>query len=1558
MAADDLEVSSRVILKGSGNWDVWISIIRKFAKNQQIWEYVNPDVVQKPVLTPPVEPTPGQAQTNATDIQQLQGDSLSKFQILEARHRSQLQTYKDKTKALATLQEYIVKTVGRYYDIIAKEDDVAKELMILKNRVKPTDWARESEVTDRYYATLKAVSRTKVEEWISKWQVILNEAKNLDLPDIRGLRQTRHFLKAVNAIDPTFSKVWINQMEAKALSHEDDEWQKTFPDGIKISEIFERSYRSTAQSSSSRGAFATFQGEGEPDASRTNSKNPGGKPTCLCGRRHFYSECYYLSDSVRPAGWSPDNKVQEEIDQKLQHPTIKGKVERSIRNRRKKEEQSQQQDGSEIKGTAFAGAITKIQPEAPLPMQQPSDTEIQSTFSTAAVYPLRDSFILDSGSDFHICNNSKRFVEGSYKLCDNAEGAYSGDTQLEILGYGDVIIRIGNADKFRLQNVAYIPRFHTNVASLDLFLQRGYNWNPATGAISRDGKTIFRTVRRYRQPVIEFNQVDYESHMPLATAFTSSTQPRPESAAEAIRWHQRLGHLGSEALERLVQQTTGAKINGPLKIECKDCAVSKAKRVVSRRSPQIKAPRPFWRVYVDIFAMSDGYNGMKYAMLIRDEYTSMIYIYLLKDATTESVLGVLKAFEAYIRRQFDTSICVIHRDNDRALQAEYDAWVRSQGIDDEPTAPDTPAQNGPAERSGGVIGSQSRTMQVGANFPDEMWPETWKTAVYLHNRSPQQANNWKTPFERLHQWLQENNRDTGYLQTQPDITHLKAYGCRAYPLTREALQGKQKKNLKTHPHAEIGYLVGYDSTNIFRVWIPERKEVRRVRDVTFDETRFYDPRDHQQQLHIEEAEPQLQLPAHIESDPEPEEYDGIRTEAHSEPESPPLQEAGSEDETQSTIWVGGQDHSNEETDQELEGFNNQAIGQVVYPTPDSSHRGSHCPDFQDQDNLENRQDHDNEHEIEIDNQPQTEAETPQTRKSTRERKPSERAREAAAGSCAVYRSSFFVGSEQRLHRRSLPPEPRNYKELIGHQFEQDFKEAMEIEWTNVNKRGTVKPIPRDQVTGQVLPLTWVFKYKFNKHGYLQKFKARICVRGDLQQLGSKETYAATLAGRSFRILMAITAKFDLETRQLDAVNAFTNSVLDEDVYVQFPDGYRRRGWVLKLLRALYGLRRSPLLWQKDLTAAFEKLGLRQSQEEPCLFTNSWLTIFFFVDDIVLLYRARHQDAADKFIVKLKTQYEMKDLGELKWFLGIRVLRDRAARKLWLCQDSYIEKIVNQYGITKRDQFKGNLFPTNDLQRRKDKAKPDLVHRYQQKVGSVNYVAVITRPDIAKPISKLAEFLLNPSDQHVYLVDRLMEYLWPTRFLAIQFNGTSSSAEVIKINHSSVPRELRIASDAAFADDPETRKSSQGCFISLFGGPVSWKAGKQTTVTTSSTEAELLAFTHTAKEAIATQRLFQQIDLQLDHPLLIECDNKQTIRLIEADLPRLKTQLKHVDVHNCWARQAYQQGEFQISYTPTTEMVADGLTKILPGQKFKHFVEQLTLVDIRSVLETQDESDSD
>jgi len=152
----------------------------------------------------------------------------------------------------------------------------------------------------------------------------------------------------------------------------------------------------------------------------------------------------------------------------------------------------------------------------------------------------------------------------------------------------------------------------------------------------------------------------------------------------------------------------------------------------------------------------------------------------------------------------------------------------------------------------------------------------------------------------------------------------------------------------------------------------------------------------------------------------------------------------------------------------------------------------------------------------------------------------------------------------------------------------------------------------------------------------------------------------------------------LETLQLDAVNAFTNSVLDEIVYCQFPEGFEQTGTCLQLLQALYGLRRSPLLWLKEFSSILIKLGLQQIPGQPCLFTNGNIIIFFYVDDIVLL--GRESSTLQQFKDQLLQHYEMRILGEINWFLGIRIIRDKDQGKLWLCQDSYIEKIATSFHL--------------------------------------------------------------------------------------------------------------------------------------------------------------------------------------------------------------------------------------------------------------------------------------
>ena len=141
--------------------------------------------------------------------------------------------------------------------------------------------------------------------------------------------------------------------------------------------------------------------------------------------------------------------------------------------------------------------------------------------------------------------------------------------------------------------------------------------------------------------------------------------------------------------------------------------------------------------------------------------------------------------------------------------------------------------------------------------------------------------------------------------------------------------------------------------------------------------------------------------------------------------------------------------------------------------------------------------------------------------------------------------------------------------------------------------------------------------------------------------------------------MVIAAPYDLEAYQYDTVSAFMNSSLNELIYIECPDGFKEKNICLHFLQALYGLRQSPLLWLQDFTSTLSKLGLWQINEEFCLFMSNELILFFYIDDIVVLFKKEHRKMFEKFIGKLMEHYELRDIGELSWFLGIRVIRDRA-----------------------------------------------------------------------------------------------------------------------------------------------------------------------------------------------------------------------------------------------------------------------------------------------------------
>ncbi|KAJ6119759.1 hypothetical protein N7523_004039 [Penicillium sp. IBT 18751x] len=254
---------------------------------------------------------------------------------------------------------------------------------------------------------------------------------------------------------------------------------------------------------------------------------------------------------------------------------------------------------------------------------------------------------------------------------------------------------------------------------------------------------------------------------------------------------------------------------------------------------------------------------------------------------------------------------------------------------------------------------------------------------------------------------------------------------------------------------------------------------------------------------------------------------------------------------------------------------------------------------------------------------------------------------------------------------------------------------------------------------------------------------------------------------------------------------------------------------------------------------------------------------------------------------------MKDLGEATRFIGIRITRDRATKRLWISQDAYIEKIAHRFHIMPLKLVK-TLFPPSALPAPPSdyQAPPAMIHLYQQKIGSLLYATIMTRPDAAKASQMLSEYLTNPTEHYMDAADKALAYLYYTRYKAIEYSPMSDGPTFVCV------------SDASYADNIG-RKSSEGYIAYLFNSPINWVVRKQKTVTTLTIEAELLA---------------------------ISSASKHTVDLLTKVNSLFRTKLRHIDIHYYWLRQEIVAGNIDIAWIETNSMPADGLTKPLPYLK--------------------------
>ncbi|KAI1676067.1 RVT-2 domain containing protein [Pyrenophora tritici-repentis] len=706
------------------------------------------------------------------------------------------------------------------------------------------------------------------------------------------------------------------------------------------------------------------------------------------------------------------------------------------------------------------------------------------------------------------------------------------------------------------------------------------------------------------------------------------------------------------------------------------------------------------------------------------------------------------------------------------------------------------------------------------------------------------AKDWKTPFEMVH-------------GRKPDLSHIRIIGARAYIMVKNLRDRPSRAKLQEK--AIMGWLIGTEATNIYKVWIPQSNRVITSRDVRIDEKILYDPRQSMDLPRDNQA--LLAMLNEIDMD---ESEDGIIPNGNDITE-PAQSEAEAQHEQTSS-------RSQEVTSfQKPSNLSKFGYRQAHYPTPISMESGqlqTHM--VQESRETRSRTNKDttavqNRHTIsegstqisqrgqENINTSQAHATKRYTEKKARRQAHALQLERAKLGQQVAH--AFAVAQSMRTHREDLLPPPEFWHQLKRHPERNGFRHAAEAELKSLKEKGTFELVVCPEGK-QILPLKWVFTYKCDDAGYLIRHKARICVRGDLQQHASDDIYAATGAYRSFRILMALVCAFGLLCHQIDFKNAFTNAEMDEEVYTSCPPGYYQQGKVWKLRKALYGLRKSPKLWFNELTK---------------------LILFLYVDDMLVIAQPEYTHLIKEFKLKLNSKYGIKDMGEATSFLNIRIQRNTRDKKLWLSQHGYIEKICTKYGIDDTGRtVMTPLLSSYRPQKYEGQATLNQIAEMQEKVGSILYAAVVSRPDVSFAASQLSQFTTNPSPEHLRYANRVLSYLHATKYYAIEFLGSAQDAEV----QTDDEEVCELSSDASFADDPETRRSTQGYLMKLFKGPIMWQSSKQKTVTTSTTEAELLSLSHTARETIGLYRLFKQIQFDPEHQPRILCDNLQTTGLVQ------------------------------------------------------------------------------
>lgn len=481
----------------------------------------------------------------------------------------------------------------------------------------------------------------------------------------------------------------------------------------------------------------------------------------------------------------------------------------------------------------------------------------------------------------------------------------------------------------------------------------------------------------------------------------------------------------------------------------------------------------------------------------------------------------------------------------------------------------------------------------------------------------------------------------------------------------------------------------------------------------------------------------------------------------------------------------------------------------------------------------------------------------------------------------------------------------------GSQWTDAMKE--ELESFSKNQTWTLVDLPRGR---KPVKTKWIFKRKRADDGTVVRHKARLVAKGCSQQFGIDygETFSPVVRYSSIRLLIAMAVQREMGIDQMDAVTAYLQGSLEEEIYTTQPEGFEDgSGRVCKLHKAMYGLKQSGRQWNQCLDAALLSFNLNKSKEDPCVYytDDGKLIVAIYVDDFLIFWK--DVLVRDDLKAKLSQAFHMKDLGKANTCVGMTI--EYGEGTISINQESYAREVLERFSMSDCKPSSSPCDLSQKLSSGSGRSDSDVP--YREAVGSLLFLVQGTRPDLAFAVSNVSRFNDKHNDSHWIAVKRIMRYVKAT------------------IRHRLVYRKDSVEPiygyvDADWGNDTDERRSFSGYVFLMAGAAVTWSCKRQSTVAVSSTEAEYIAMAFAAKEALWLVRVIRQFnDLQ---NINIKCDNQSA--MVVASREAFSARTKHIDIAHHFYRQHVASGLITLEYVPSANNTADCLTKAVGPSKMK------------------------